>query len=174
MQNEGMAFSYPHRTLHLIDIENLLRTARPTHCLALSARRVYWDVAAVSGNDHVIIACNHGAALNVGLAFRGCRLLLQSGPDGADLALLSVLADEHAVDRFDAVIIASGDGSFATAVAELAAAAMPIAVIARPHSVSRRLRLAAGGIVTPFSLIPGDPLDGPPEPATPAALGGVA
>ena len=63
--------------------------------------------------DQCIVACNHGAAADVGYNWPGVRLLWRSGPDGADLALRDVLLEENVVDRFDRVILGSGDGLFA-------------------------------------------------------------
>lgn len=145
-----MRTHHPKRTLHLIDIENLLGEPRPAAQLVSQARTAYEAEVVVAENDLVVVACNHGCALDVGLAYTGARMVVRSGPDGADLALLEVL-DEHDVkSRFDAVVIASGDGIFTQAVSALAAVGLPTLVVSRPESLSRSLRLAAGGRVVAF------------------------
>lgn len=141
-----MTFSRPARTLHLIDIENLLSTPRPECGEVSEVRRRYSALASIGEHDHVVIACNHGAAVTVGVHWCDSRLLVASGPSGADIALLDVLVTEHVRDRYDHVVLASGDGIFAGIVAALAAA-IPVTVVSRPDRLSRALRLAASAVV---------------------------
>jgi hypothetical protein len=60
----------------------------------------------------------------MGFAFRGARHLWESGPDGADRALVAVLeyvlAHEDVDHLFGRVTICSGDGAFADCAARLA------------------------------------------------------
>jgi len=65
-----------------------------------------------------------------------------SGLDGADLALLEVLGENIAA-RFTEVVLVSGDGIFADAVAVFAALGVHTTVIAHRDGLSRRLELAA-------------------------------
>jgi hypothetical protein len=148
------------RSLHLVDVENLLGCARPTARQAKECRVRYDERAAVAPGDLVIVACNHGAALPVGLGWAGARLLLRSGPDGADLALLSVIARESVEDRFTAVTIASGDGRFADAAARLGGLGVEVTVVSEARALSRRLQLAAKNVLL---------WDATPTPQHPAA-----
>lgn len=157
----AMRKRHPLRTLHLIDIENLLGEPRPAAESVFQARIAYAAHVFVGENDLVVVACNHGCALDVGLAYSGARMVVRSGPDGADLALLEVLAEHDVEGRFDAVVVASGDGIFTDAVAALAAVGLPTVVVSRPESLSRTLRLAAGGRVVAF-----DATGGPTEPTS--------
>lgn len=152
---------HPRRTLHLIDIENLLGEPRPAAAAVCEARTAYEARVVVDENDLVVVACNHGCALDVGLAYAGARLVVRSGPDGADLALLAVLGEHDVQGRFDAVVVASGDGIFTDAVSSLTAAGLPTLVVSRPEFLSRTLRLAAGGRVVAF-----DASGGPTAPAS--------
>lgn len=161
--NLVMRKRHPLRTLHLIDIENLLGQPRPAIDSVSEARAAYEAHVVVGESDLVVVACNHGCALEVGLAYAGARLVVRSGPNGADLALLDVLAEHDVVGRFDAVVVASGDGIFTDAVSTLAGT-MPTLVVSRPDSLARTLRLAAGGRVVPF-----DTAGGPNEPASAVA-----
>lgn len=163
-----MTFTHPNRTVHLIDIENLLGEARPSRAGASVARAAYERQTSPGPHDLLIVACNHGAAIEVGTAFTGCRLLLRSGPDGADLALLDVVAAENVEDRFDAAVIGSGDGIFAPVAAQLSRAGVAVSVVSRPESLSRQLRLASGGRVISFPPIY-DPA-GPAAALVPAAV----
>ncbi|MDQ3483966.1 MAG: NYN domain-containing protein [Actinomycetota bacterium] len=155
---------HPQRALHLIDIENLLGEPRPVADSVRRARSAYETHVLVGEHDLVVVACNHGCALDVGLAYSDARLVVRSGHDGADLALLDVLSEHDLRDRFDAVVVASGDGIFAEAVAALGGMGLAALVVARPESLSRMLRLAAGGRVVAF-----DPNGQTTEPASAVA-----
>jgi hypothetical protein len=162
--NVLMRKRHPLRALHLIDIENLLGEPRPSADSVRHARSTYEAHVLVGENDLVVVACNHGCALNVGLAYSGARMVVGSGRDGADFALLEVLNEHDVRGRFDAVVIASGDGIFTEAVAALAGIGLSPLVVARPGSLSRKLRLAAGGRVVAF-----DATGGPTEPTSAVA-----
>jgi NYN domain len=151
----------PTRRLHLVDVENLLGRARPTAEEARVCRDEYAERVAVQPDDLLVVACNHGAAFAVGLGWSGARLLLRSGQDGADLALLGVIARESVEDRFAAVVVASGDGRFADAVALLGRRGLDVTVVSKTRGLSRRLELAAKHVVL---------WDVPPSPAYPAAV----
>lgn len=137
------------RRLHLIDLENLVGCPRPTDFEVSECRDRYSDLVGTDGPDQVIIACNHGALLSVGCGWPHARHLVRSGPDGADLALLDVIDGERIEERFDEVVIGSGDGIFAMSVVSLQRHGVPVTVVASPGSLSNRLRLAATRVV-PF------------------------
>ncbi|MGH9169721.1 MAG: NYN domain-containing protein [Acidimicrobiales bacterium] len=145
------------RRLHLVDIENLVGCPRPTLAMATACRDEYANRLRIGNDDLVVLACNHGAALEVGPAWPGCRLRVRSGPDGADRALLDVLKSESVEDRFGSVVIGSGDGCFTEAVAQLRVAGIEVTVAATAHSLSRRLALVASRVV----LL--DPTPAPPS-----------
>lgn len=144
----------PKRRLHLVDIENLIGCARPTTAEAAACRGAYQDCAGVRPGDLVVVACNHGAAGTVGLSWRGARLLLRSGPDGADLALLDVITNEAIEERFEAIVVASGDGLFAEAVARLGGLGLDVTVVSNHRALSRQLRLAARQVVLFDAMLP--------------------
>jgi hypothetical protein len=155
-----MRTNHPPRTLHLVDIENLLGEPRPAIESVRRARSAYNSHVLIGDDDLVVVACNHGSALQVGLAYPGARMVLRSGSDGADLALLEVLAEHDVPTRFEAVVIGSGDGIFAGAVARLAGMGIPVLVVSRAQSLARTLRLAAGSRVVALDHA------GPPSPAS--------
>ena len=141
-----------NRTIHLVDIENVCGTARPEILDVEMARELYQNLVCLGPYDHVVLACNHGAALKVGLGWPGARLMVRSGVNGADRALLSVVDDEEIGVRFDAVVIASGDGIFAESAACLAGSGLSVTVVSREQALSRRLQLAASCVRT-FNLL---------------------
>jgi hypothetical protein len=128
------------RALHVVDIENLLGCARPTLAEVGACYQAYRPLIA---HDLVVVACNHGAFSSVAWAWPGARLLVRSGEDGADKALLDVLTSERVEQRFAAVAVASGDGIFAEAIGRLGGLDVSVTVVSRPESLSRRLRMAA-------------------------------
>ena len=135
------------RRLHLVDVENLVGTPRPTATEVLACRQHYAELVKPACGDLCVVACNHGAGAEVGFSWPGVRRLWRSGPDGADLALLEVLTGESVSDRFEDVVVASGDGRFAEAVAWLAGCGVRATVVANRRSLSRRLELAATAVV---------------------------
>jgi len=134
-----------HRRLHVVDIENLLGDPRPCESAVVEGLSRYQNIVRAPGvDDLVVVACNHGAALAVGCCLDGHhRLTVRSGPDGADHALLDVLAHERVEARFGRIVVASGDGIFAEAVSQLTSRGVPVTVVSRLEALSARLRLAA-------------------------------
>jgi hypothetical protein len=135
------------RAVHLVDVENLLGTCRPTTAAVAALVSDYVTVARVAMADLVIVACSHITFLGVAWAWSpSARLLVRSGPDGADLALIEVITAEGLPGRFDRVVVGSGDGVFAEHLASIQAYGLHATVVSRPESLSRRLRLAVGDI----------------------------
>ena len=131
------------RTIHLIDIENLVGSGLPAtedvHATQLSLQRLL----PVRSGDLVVIGAGPLALMPAYRGWAGARYVLRAGPDGADLALLAVINDEDIAGRFTAVTIASGDGIFTDAAVEMASRGCRVTVASRKESLSRRLRLAA-------------------------------
>lgn len=139
------------RTLHLVDIENLVGTPAPKASEVAGWRR--WYIAnMVEDGDLVVVASSHHAFRVVGFEWCGVRHVVRSGQDGADLALLDVLDAERVTDRFEKVVIASGDGIFMDAAAALGARDVDVTVVANAHSASKRLLMAAR-----FNVLVGQP-----------------
>lgn len=152
------------RHIHLIDIENLAGTPLPTTEQVAEVRSAYQRY--IEHGDHVVLACSHKAYATVGWAWPDARHLLRSGEDGADLALLEVLDTERVAERYDCVFVGSGDGIFAGPTAALGGQGVPVTVVSRPESLSRRLEMAALETF-PFSsgTRPTIPMHQPPEAA---------
>lgn len=135
------------RQLVLVDIENIAGGA----CLTESAVRVAKEALAgtrqIRTTDHVVVGTSHIGLVSVGSSWNGVRYVVRSGPDGADLALLDVLT-ENIADRFESIVLASGDGIFARAVAELSAAGVPTTVIGRRGHIARSLRMVAVKVIS--------------------------
>jgi hypothetical protein len=133
----------PGRVLHLIDVENLLAGPNFGGSLALRGRAAYDAVAPIGVVNQVVVSTSHRAAPSAWFAWpQSARRLVRSGPDGADSALIDIVACERLERRFDRIVIGSGDGIFAFPAARLQAAGCPVTVVTRPECLSRALRLA--------------------------------
>ncbi len=148
------------RRLVLVDIENYLGRRYVT-CEA--TRWVASQLDTLLGlreNELVVVGTSHAQNL---LAARAAwchvRHVARLGQDGADLALLDVLT-EDVDERFTEVVIVSGDGIFAAAIASLAGSNITTTVIARPEALSAQLRLAAQRVLCPTVQFFGPVIDG--------------
>ncbi len=130
------------RRLVLVDIENVVGGAVTDVSAAVWAKARVEEVIGSTDGDQVVIGVSHIGLLATGVGWPRRRYVLGSGPDGADRALLNVM-DEDLADRFEEVVVVSGDGIFAQAVGALAGAGVTVTVVAHPDGLSRRLRLAA-------------------------------
>jgi hypothetical protein len=131
------------RRIVLVDIENLIGIAWPTSGEVEAVMIALAAVVPGFGEAHRVVACSHRAAHTVAFAYPTARHLWRSGPDGADLALLEVLEDEHVAERFEYVTICSGDGIFASVAARLAEHGVDTTVVALEGHLATRLELAA-------------------------------
>jgi hypothetical protein len=134
------------RQLILIDVENITATPSPTAEEVETAMALLRGVLPGFDDAPQIVACSHHAASTVAFAFPSARHLWRSGEDGADLALLDVLQNERVNERFESIIICSGDGIFTEAAAWLAEADVDVTVVSLPGHLAARLRLAARGV----------------------------
>lgn len=138
----AMKVLVPTRTLHLIDIENLMGGTDFTVDEAARLEDVYAPIAEVASGDFTVMASSHMAAPAAWFGWPNARRLLQSGPDGADLALIDVMMAEDVHRRFDRVVIASGDGIFSDPCAWLQEVGCSVTVVTRREALSRRLAFA--------------------------------
>jgi hypothetical protein len=146
-QRAGARHRFPARRLHLIDIENLAGDSLPSPRQVRQALGLYAACLAFGAMDQVEVASSHLTLLSAALGWPHARYRVQSGPDGADLALLDVLRHENVAQRFTHVAIGSGDHLFAEEAARLAAQGVWVTVVSRRRSLSRQLELAAREVI---------------------------
>ena len=132
------------RSLHLVDIENLMGGPRAGPAAILRAVSDYREAAPVTVGDHVIIGTNP----NLGVAAHACwpsvRLVVRGGPDGADIALLEeVKNDRWVASRYDRIVVGSGDGVFAVVAKTFRRHGLAVGVVSREQSLSYALARAA-------------------------------
>ena len=146
------------RSLFLGDIENLgwdpqLKTLTPervqTTCFGV--RKALWPF-----QPQEVVASSHYFAEMVWFHWgRPARRLVGSGPDGADLKLLEVLANESVSERYKTVVIGSGDGIFAEPAAKLAAQGVQVIALCGTGHLSKKLELAVHDVFKlPFGTPP--------------------
>jgi len=135
------------RSLHLVDIENLAGGPSRVGQWFSPAVREYLAVAEPGDADQMITAADvtlwRRTAFDVPIG----RYLPGRGPDGADRALLAAAPADWVAQRFDRLVIGSGDQAFA----DLARAVRPrgtqVVVVARPRQLAGSLRRAADVVV---------------------------
>ena len=145
MWGEPEAHVTESRRLFVVDIENMVGGSSDiTLASAVWARRTLEREFGLAADEHVVVAVGSSKALfPVSKAFPGKQVLLQRGVDGADLALIDSIDSEHAASRYDEVVIASGDGIFASLASMLAHYGATVTAAADPGRMSARLRFAA-------------------------------
>lgn len=130
------------RRVILVDIENVIGGAALRRDTAIWARRQVESVLGVNVHDQVVIGASHVGFLNSALSWPHKQYVVKSGIDGADLALIDEL-EALRVDRYDEVVVVSGDGIFADPIAKLTAQGVSVTVVAHRGHCAARLRLAA-------------------------------
>jgi hypothetical protein len=128
------------RTLHLVDLENLLGDPRADAVVALATFSAYLHVAGWQVDDHVIVATNPWLMTKIAfdLPVPASRHAVH-GRDGADTMLLSLAPAELVVKRYGRLVIGSGDGIFTMRARAVHDGGIPVDVVARPDGCSTRL-----------------------------------
>jgi hypothetical protein len=147
---------WAERRIHLVDIENMCRGfVTPTSARAFAEA---YDTAGVLGwADHVVVGTSPASVVQTYSLPRGWRRVLgQSGPDGADIALADALPDGLLLTSFDGLVIASGDHYFCRVAIAASKAGLHVSLVTtKGTQVSRELsRLAEDHIVLPVRTTP--------------------
>lgn len=120
------------RTIHLLDIENLLATPFFSAEDVAHFKRFYQTTDVYADGDHIVIATSSSEGiLEANAGWGSARYTFNRGENGADIALIDIIRGEHLDERFDRVVIASGDGIFEQHVKELCAAQIDVHVVSR-------------------------------------------
>jgi hypothetical protein len=129
------------RTLHLIDVENLVGGVAAGHDAVGPALEAYRRTITIGPEDHVVLGTGTELAFAAKAAWPGALLRIGKGLDGADRALLSVLDPAFIASHYHRLVVASGDHAFAPMVADLRARRMAVVVVTRNReSLSGDLR----------------------------------
>jgi hypothetical protein len=136
-----------NRPLHILDIDNLLGdpTATDTHVIN-DCLGQYRALTGYQKGDHVVVGtgCNALHVYAVQSCWPAVQYVRQSGPDGADFALIEQASIALERCRYSHFILGSGDGRFADLYDEMTARGYPVFVASRPSALSWKLRQRAG------------------------------
>jgi hypothetical protein len=126
------------RTLHLVDIENLLGGPQATAGEVDRAFEQYLALAAWQPGDIVNVAANPNLALEfIWNPPVECSMHTAHGTDGADIALLAHAAPEFVQRRAGRLVIGSGDHAFIPRALAARALGVGVLVVARPDGICR-------------------------------------
>lgn len=125
------------QSLIMVDIENQVGASELTAENVVEVKTAL-DLLEGASVMHVV-ACSHHNAKAVMFNWPKARIILKSGKDGADLALIDVATDERVGKRFDRVVIASGDGIFAEVAKDLSNDGVQVCIICGRGALSRNL-----------------------------------
>ena len=143
------------RTVHLVDIENLAGGPERIDRWFAPALRQYEAVARPHDGDHVVLAADASVwsrtAWDVDPAW---DYRFGTGPDGADRVLLERADPDWVADRFDRLVVGSGDHAFAPLVAEVRDRGVDAVVVARPRQLAGALRRTGARVVVLPDLPP--------------------
>jgi len=136
------------RTLHLIDVDNLLGDPGCTEPQRISKLfETYRNVSSFAEGDQVVVAtgCNAHHVLAVEAAWPSVCHRRRAGQDGADMALLE--ESEWAADtgRFTRVVIGSGDRIFLHAMDRLRAADITVDFVSLRRTLASAIATRALG-----------------------------
>ena len=134
----------PIRTLHLIDVENLVGGVAAGVDAVAAALDAYRRTIVVGPDDHVVLGTGSELAFASKAAWPGALLRIGKGIDGADRALLSALDPSFIASHYHRLVVGSGDHAFAPMVADLRARRVAVVVVVRDRaSLSGDLRRLA-------------------------------
>ena len=126
------------RTLHLVDLENLLG-ARRTEEVALDGLQRYLALARWAPGDQMVVAADPQIVRQI--AFDRpvpWSLHATRGDDAADAMLLAHAPVELVTRRYERLVVGSGDGIFVPRAREVREHGVGVVVIAPPDGVAAR------------------------------------
>lgn len=143
-QVERSEYVPPGRALHLVDVENLMGGPTAGADQLVESLESYRVAAPFSVGDHAVVAANPAIAIETKFVWPEARLLARGGPDGADMALLGAVVDvEFVAERYDTIVVGSGDGVFEVVANAYRPLGLAVGVVARRVSLSYGLASAA-------------------------------
>lgn len=131
------------RRIFIVDIENVVGGAVRTPDMVAWARFILKMKLGLNESDQVVIAASHIGQSSIKKEWGSARLLVKSGQDGADLAIVESLSTESYAERYGEIILVSGDGIFAELVGQLRAQGVIVTVAGWQGRTATRLKFAA-------------------------------
>ena len=134
----------PGRAFNAIDIENLIGRPSTEQSAFEWVAMNYRNIVPAAVGDHIVIGANPSLGHLAIKYWPSARLVVRWGRDGADIALIECVKDvEFIAARYDRIVIGSGDGVFVNVVRAFRRLGLPVEVVARRGSLSRKLAEAA-------------------------------
>ena len=142
--NTPMTAATEGRVAVLVDIQNVTRDGTPSPAAAKFSQVLLSSVVEVD-DAHWVIATGPGSYADVAFAWgaKG-RVWCRAGEHGAEEELIERARHEKLVDRFDTIVVCSGDHRFTDLVVDAGRRGKRVIVVGWRGSVARRLELAAG------------------------------
>ena len=140
---ETSQYATPKRTLHVVDIENLL--GDPFFSDMGAAQKTferYQFAAEWREGDLMLVAASRWLYRQLAFAASGwpCRLYGASGRDGADEKLLSEANQPRLIQRFGRVVIGSGDRIFCRLIRSVRSVGAEAWMVAEASSASAQMQ----------------------------------
>jgi hypothetical protein len=139
-----------HRKLWAVDLENIAGCSPldATPQMYADALAALADVVPVQADDLMIVATNPRLAFVAHDLAPAARLLIRTGPNGADNSLVEELSDiRFLARRFSHIVVVSGDKAFVDVVCALNEVGVHTMVVSLPGQLSATLRFAARTVV---------------------------
>ena len=135
------------RSLHLVDLENLVGDPMASGPTALDALHRYLAISGWRTGDEVILAANPGLLRQVMFDLPvPCSVHAVTGTDAADFMLLAYAEPARVAARFGRLVVGSGDGEFAPTALEVRDRGVPVVVVALHGCLSQTLQGQGFGI----------------------------
>jgi hypothetical protein len=135
------------RRLVVVEIESIAEGAARTDALASWAKHKVAGAIALKQGEQVIVGATHRSVLPVRMVWPEPRIVTGPRAEAVQNELLQILQGERIAERFDELVLASGNDVYAEAVASLGASGVEVTVVAWPENLSKRLRMAAAHVV---------------------------
>ena len=129
-----------NRTIHLIDIENLCGSCDLSIATVEQARAAYFDAAQPGADDLFVIAASNHNQEAAAFGWPNGKHVFRSGQDGADIELALVMINEHLDQRFQTVVLASGDGGLAPFAEHLMQLGSELVIVSLRNALSHQMR----------------------------------
>ena len=129
-----------NRTIHLIDIENLCGSCDLTIEAVELAREAYFAATQPGTDDLFVIAASNHNQEAAAFGWPNGKHVFRSGQDGADIELALVMINEHLDQRFQTVVLASGDGGLAPFAEHLIQLGSELVIVSLSNSLSNQMR----------------------------------
>ena len=135
------------RSLHLVDLENLVGDPLASGPVALRALDEYLALSGWQPGDEVILAANPGLLSTVVFDLPvPCNVHAVTGKDAADLMLLAYAEPTRVAARFGRLVVGSGDHEFEATAVDVLGRGVPVVVVALRRCLSHTLQGQGFGI----------------------------